>query len=65
MKVGVMNQPPERRRGRERRNGVDRRKANPSTYTGIEKRMDYAGRSGRDRRENTDWWSELKIRRVT
>ncbi|NNF97817.1 MAG: hypothetical protein HKM93_00420 [Desulfobacteraceae bacterium] len=55
-----MKEHQERREDRERRSGIDRRKVNPSHYTGIEKRSDTECRSGRDRREDAGTWSEMQ-----
>lgn len=47
------------RRGQEdRRSGVDRRKLNPSNYTGIEKRFNPDCRSCNDRRNDGEHWIE-------
>ena len=59
-----METPPEKRRGSERRSGVDRRRTNPSRYTGVERRIDSDCRSSLDRRRESAPWSELQMRRI-
>lgn len=54
----------ERRNGRERRSGVDRRKLRPGRYTGVERRVVIECRSGDDRRAMSAPWTELQERRV-
>ena len=48
----------ERRDQKERRSGVDRRRLNPSKYTGVEKRFDPDCRNSKDRRSDGDTWVE-------
>lgn len=48
----------ERRGQEERRSGNDRRKLNPSNYTGIEKRFNPDCRSSNDRRNEGEAWIE-------
>ena len=50
----------ERRTREERRSGVDRRKLNPATYTGPEKRLNPDGRSRTDRRDDGETWIEYQ-----
>lgn len=50
----------DRRTEEERRSGVDRRKLNPSRYTGIEKRFDKDCRTSQDRRDDGKPWLEYQ-----
>jgi hypothetical protein len=50
----------ERRSTEERRSGRDRRKLNPSKYTGIEKRFGPDCRGCQDRRDEGDDWVEYQ-----
>lgn len=56
-----MNPNQERRNKSERRSGIDRRTLNPPKFTGIDKRFDTDCRSGEDRRENFESWSEIQL----
>jgi hypothetical protein len=46
----------------DRRSGIDRRRINPPRYYGIEKRMDPESRSGKDRRDLQQEWTEYQPR---
>ena len=60
----IMEPYKEQRNKKERRSGIDRRRLNSPKYTGIEKRITPDFRSGRDRREETELWTEMQMRRV-
>jgi hypothetical protein len=62
--VGAMELHQKRRNKKDRRSGIDRRRIDPPKFTGIEKRIDSECRSGVDRREDIEPWSELQLRHV-
>ncbi len=59
-----METPQDKRCGAERRSGIDRRRNNPSRYTGVERRIDSDCRSSLDRRRENAPWTELQMRRI-
>ncbi len=59
-----METPQDKRCGVERRSGIDRRRNNPSRYTGVERRIDSDCRSSLDRRRENAPWTELQMRRI-